>query len=245
MTTTKGEITISKVNIKKILGKMVTSPPSPNDTQYRLVAPASNGKKIDFLEITDIDEIIMDDHIPYKSPKEFFFPRCEKLLSFCGDRVEPCKPEKPTIIFGVKPCDLEALDVMAEVFMEGKFKDPFFAAHLENNLLIGVGCSNKKEGCFCNYLSVDMRYSNKCDLFLENIEDSYRVCYVSGKGREKLSPFIPELSVFENTNHLRQCLQTMSNAPTVSSTPTASDTPELQGKPPLPLPQCEPAFLTK
>ena len=211
---------------------------SSDGSYYRLAAPASNGKKIDFLEVinvdvgdVDIDKIIMDDCIPYKSPKEFFFPRYEKLLSFCGEKVEACKPERPFIIFGAKPCDLKALDTMSKIFTEGKFKDPFFTSHLENNLLIGVSCQEKKEGCFCDRLSVDMNYSDKCDLFLESIEDDYRVLYVSDKGRDKFSPFIPELTYFENLSHPTTELPSEADSLETPKLPTTSCAQKPQLKP--------------
>ena len=166
--------------------------------QYRVIAPMANGKIVDFLDVPDPADIVMDDSIAYKSPKEFFFPRCEKLLSFCDGEAVVSEPEKAVAIFGVRPCDLEALDTMSKIFLEGKFKDPFFAVHLEQNLLIGVGCREKNPGCFCEKLSVDQGYSDKCDLFLRNLEDSYEVGYVSEKGREKLSAFLPELKTFAN-----------------------------------------------
>ncbi|MCL2421695.1 MAG: 4Fe-4S dicluster domain-containing protein [Defluviitaleaceae bacterium] len=186
---------ITKADMKKVLAGIL------KDSQYRLAAPASNGKKIDFLEVADVSHVIMDDRIAYKSPKEFFFPRCEKLFSFSDDGAVISEQEKPCIIFGVKPCDLEALDVMSKIFMQGKFTDPFFASHLERNLIIGVGCQEKKKGCFCDLLSVDMSYSNKCDLFLENSHDDYIVRYVSDKGRDKLSAFTPGLAAFKNTEY--------------------------------------------
>lgn len=176
--------------MKAILAKMME--------QYRLVAPASNGKVVDYLAIADVDEVIMDDRIPYKSPKEFFFPRCEKILSFEKDGAVASSPGQSTAIFGVKPCDLEALAVMTRVFTQGKFEDPFFIAHRENNIVIGVGCQEKKPGCFCERLAVDMGYSRECDLFLENSGDSYTVLFVSDKGREKLGAYLPELASFEN-----------------------------------------------
>ena len=187
---------ISKVDMKAILAKMMRS--------YRLIAPASNGKVVDFLEITDVDAVLMDNRIAYKSLKEFFLPQYEKLMSFENGEAVANVSRLEKIIFGAKPCDLEALDTMSQVFIQGKFEDPYFAAHFENNLIIGTGCQEKKPGCFCEQVSVDMGYSNKCDLFLEDMGNSYRVLYVSDRGKEKLTPFIPELSNFDEVHEAKQ-----------------------------------------
>lgn len=183
-------ISIPKNDMKAMLAKIME--------QYRLVAPASNGKVVDYLTISDVEKVVMDDRIPYKSPKEFFFPRCEKIISFDEDGAVAAAPGQETVVFGVKPCDLEALAVMTRVFTMGKFQDPFFIGHRENNVVIGVGCREKKPGCFCERLAVDMSYSRECDLFLEDRGDSYEVLYVSDKGRDKLSAYLSELASFEN-----------------------------------------------
>ena len=185
-------MTFSKSTIKEALAKIIK--------QYPLKAPAirPGGKVIEFLEISNADTIIMDDSIPYKSPKEFFFPHCEKLLTFKDSEAIPHLAQGPFVVFGIKPCDLEALDTMAKVFAEGPFHDPYFAAHMENSLIIGVGCREKKPGCFCQRVGVDMSYSNKCDLFLEDNGDSYQVRHLSEKGRNKLPAFLPDLTSFKN-----------------------------------------------
>ena len=183
---------ISKSNMREALKKMME--------RYRVSAPASNGKVTDYLELDNADDIIMDNVIPYKTPKEFYLPRCDRLVSFKDGkaRANISEPEDGVVIFGVKSCDLEALGTMAKIFTEGKFKDPFFAANVENNLLIGVGCNSKKPGCFCDSLSVDLNYSDNCDLFLEDNGDDYKVLYVSEKGRLRLADFIEGIEDFVN-----------------------------------------------
>ena len=181
---------ITKSKMREVLANLSAA--------YPIAAPAEQGRVLDFLEITDISRIIMDDRITYKSPKEFFFPRCEKLLSFRAGEAVATMPKQGFAVFGAKPCDLDALATMTKVFTQGKFKDPFFAARLEQNLLIGVSCQEQKAGCFCEKLSVDRSISHQCDLFLEGTEDAYTVRYVSDKGRARLSAFIPHLNAFEN-----------------------------------------------
>jgi len=184
-------MTITKSNMKEILTKIMN--------KYRLIAPASrqDGKVIEFMEISDPNTIITDDHTAYKSPKDFFFPSCEKLLTYGESTATPHISQDKTVIFGMRPCDLEALARVAKIFTTGTFGDPYFSAHLENSLLVGVGCREKKPGCFCERLAVDKKHSDKCDLFLEDLGDEYQVQYVSEKGRSWLSSFI-DLAHFEN-----------------------------------------------
>ena len=183
------KITITKDRMREILSSFME--------ERRVAAPVADGKAIDFQEVDDVSRILMGDEIPYKSPKEFFFPRCEKIITFKGDEAVAEMPEKGLVLFGARPCDLEALKIMTAVFTTGKFEDPFFKARLDASLVIGAACLEKKPGCFCELRETDMRYSESCDLFLENRGDEYEALYVSEKGREALGGLIPGLDGFE------------------------------------------------
>ena len=184
------KITITKDRMREILSSLME--------EKRVAAPMQDGKVVDFLEVDEVSGILMGDEIPYKSPKEFFFPRCEKIITFKDDEAVAEMPEKGLVLFGARPCDLEALKIMTAVFTTGKFEDPFFKARLDASLIIGVGCLEKKPGCFCELRETDMHYSESCDLFLKNSGDGYEALYVSEKGREVLGGLIPGLDGFEN-----------------------------------------------
>ena len=179
------KVVISKARMREILALLMK--------ERRVVAPVSNGKVIDYLEVENVDSILMGDEIPYKSPKEFFFPRCEKIITFAGDEAVAEMPDQVLVLFGARPCDLEALKVMTAVFTGGKYEDPFFKAKLDSSLIIGVSCMEKKPGCFCERRETDMNFSDACDLFLKNTGDGYEPLYVSEKGREAFGGLLPEL----------------------------------------------------
>jgi len=187
------KITLSKNEIKNMLHKL--------SEQNIIYAPASNGKKLDYLQTSSIDDIIISDELPYKSPKEVFFPRCEKIITFINGEAAAPKREEKAVLFGARPCDLSALEIMKKVFTEGKFADPYFEERYDNALIIGIACVSKKPGCFCDKRETDMGYSDKCDLFLGAAGDNYEVLYVSEKGAAELGRVIEGLDKFENTAH--------------------------------------------
>ncbi|MCL1993892.1 MAG: 4Fe-4S dicluster domain-containing protein [Spirochaetes bacterium] len=184
-------ITVSKDNVKNMLNGFLK--------QRTLFAPAMNGKKLDYLPVANVDDIVFDDNLPYKSPKEIFFPKCEKIITFKDGEAEAEISKEQFVLFGARPCDLEALEIMKKVFTQGKFKDPYFQERYDNTLLIGLGCKDKKPGCFCDERETDMGFCDKCDLFLEMKGESYEVAYVSEKGREAFKPYIKGIESFENT----------------------------------------------
>ncbi|MCL2492433.1 MAG: 4Fe-4S dicluster domain-containing protein [Clostridiales bacterium] len=162
-------------------------------------APGSTGAKLEYLPVDDVSDIVFGDELPYKSPKDVFFPRCEKIVTFSENGAEAELPETQTVLFGARPCDLEALDMLKTILTQGKFKDPFFAARYENALIIGLACAEKKPGCFCDQRETDLDYSEKCDLFLRADGDKFEVLYVSDKGKKALGAHIPGLEQFKNT----------------------------------------------
>jgi len=69
--------------------------------------------------------------------KEHFFPQNEKILTFREDEAAAEYAEDATEI-EVTPSELDALDVLKRVFLEGKFADPYFAARCKNCTIIPI-----------------------------------------------------------------------------------------------------------
>ena len=154
-----------------------------------LAGPVDTGKVIEYHEGAAAADILMDDRVSYKSVKEFYFPQTELMFTFEGGEAVDNTDIKGYVIFGAKPCDLEALRVMSTVYSTGKYADPFFQRRFEANLLIGVGCLDRKPGCFCHELGVDKEFSDFCDIILVDEGESYLVVQLSEKGRLALKGY--------------------------------------------------------
>jgi hypothetical protein len=63
---------------------------------YDIIGPVMTDKVLDFKAVNDIKKLVISDDVPYKSPKEVFFPQREKVLSFTKDMevVEHKKSDK-------------------------------------------------------------------------------------------------------------------------------------------------------
>ena len=153
-----------------------------------LIGPVNTGKVIEFREAT-ADDILMDDQVSYKSLKEYYFPQTELMFTFKDDDVTDNTDIQGHVIFGARPCDLDALEVMKVVYTSGKYADSFFQRRFDKNLLIGVGCKNQKAECFCEEMGVDLEYSDFCDIMLADIGDSYIIRHLSEKGTRALESF--------------------------------------------------------
>lgn len=175
--------------------------------QMAIFAPVSNGKKLDYQRVSAPGDIVFSDELPYKSPKELFFPRSEKIIAFKDGEAVALHTSERFVLFAARPCDLEALAIIRKILTEGKFRDSFVEERFDNSLIIGLGCEGKKPGCFCDERETDLNYSDKCDLFFGVGEGGaggqreYEVMYVSEKGREAFGGYIKSLIGFENITH--------------------------------------------
>jgi ferredoxin len=144
------------------------------------------GGKPDYAEVVCADDIVLDDRLPYKSPKEVVFPGIENIMCFLEDRVEDAQALRPTLLVGAKPCDVAAMRVLDELFIgdKGRFKDSFYGAKRNCLTIVGMACAEKKKGCFCDERGTDPAFSPDCDGFLTPTEDGllYEALTEKGEG---------------------------------------------------------------
>jgi len=183
------EILVSKDDIKRLLECL--------GKERKLVAPVDTGRVIEFREvftsgIQDSIKILAKNTVSYKSLKEFYFPQAELMFTFTKDDIIDNISLPGYVIFGARPCDLEALRIMSVVYTTGKYNDPFFKRHFETNLIIGIGCTGEKPGCFCKEMEIDREYSNFCDIMLIDAGNDYSVVHLSEKGENALKE-VPEV----------------------------------------------------
>jgi len=167
--------------------------------ERKLVCPVDIGKVIEYREasILNVREgffapnstITINDRVTYNSLKSFYFPQTELMFTFDDEEVTDHSDMPGYVIFGARPCDLEALRVMSVVYSTGKYADPFFQRRFDANLLIGVGCKERKPECFCHELGIDKEFSDFCDIMLTDTGDDYLLEFLSDKGKESLKGF--------------------------------------------------------
>jgi len=135
---------------------------------YSVLAPVRYDGILDFRWIDDPLKIELGGQLPYKSPKEALFPRVEPIIRFEKDGITDACHEKPMIVVGVKPCDIASINMLDIIFSEknNKFDDPFYKRRRKNLITIGIECTQKSRGCFCEELGIDRSFSDGCDAFI-------------------------------------------------------------------------------
>ncbi len=131
------------------------------------------------------------------SPKHVLFPQFEKMLDFNFEKnpdkldevkinIDDAADMGKSVLFGLKPCDTEAIKRMDKVFTEGIVKDPYYAAKRENTLLITIGCNVAFEDCFCTMTGGSPYHFAHTDIGLMEVEGGYAVMALSEKGAQAI-----------------------------------------------------------
>ncbi|NPA94883.1 MAG: 4Fe-4S ferredoxin [Thermodesulfobacteria bacterium] len=150
-----------------------------------LIAPVRNGlgdvlyEKIHSIDHQEIDLSTQ----PQESAKAFLFPQSEALYTYdCsqGYRFSQEKDGRPTVLFGLRSCDISAILYMDVIFMRGP-KDLHYVRRREKTIIIGIGCNKPWENCFCNATKSGPFLEFGFDLQLTDLGDRYFV--ESGRAR--------------------------------------------------------------
>jgi len=154
---------------------------------FEVVGPVAKGDTYVFAQVTDPVELALEYDTTILPPKKYFVPPTEELMSFRsadGDVKESDPTDvSPRVIFGLHPCDINALMLMDNVFL-GEYEDPYYKARRDNTLLVGVNCTPNDQ-CFCNAWGTDEVHWG-FDIFLTDLGDRYFVSVRSVEGAELL-----------------------------------------------------------
>ncbi len=162
---------------KADLNNLVVSLAGP----YHVIAPVRTDA-VRFQEVKSADAIDLSGN-SYLPIKQFFFPQQETLFEFAGDRINVPLPESERrVFFGVRRCDLNAVNHQDRVYLEEP-QNPYYAARRKNAVFIGLHCAQPcNQYAFCG--SMDLKDYH--DLWMADRGDYYLVEAGSAEG-EKLA----------------------------------------------------------
>ncbi len=157
---------------------------------FELFGPVAKGEKFVLDRIEDPAELRLDFDTTLLPPKKLFFPPEDQMMRFRVADNEVLDDEvfaAPRMIFGLHPCDINALMLMDNVFT-GDYEDPYYTARRASTMIVGVSCV-PTESCFCNAWGTDEVHWG-FDVFLTDIGDRYFVSVHSVKGAELLDQHV-------------------------------------------------------
>ncbi len=148
---------------------------------YRIYAPLYNefGHQ-DYEPLTSdlVSAIVYNKPKPVSPLKIFFLPVKENVTTEDLD-------EKPAIIIGVPACDIEALGILDEIYLDESYEDRFYRMRRENTIIIGSDCFDINEHCHCTSYGINpWPSSSKGDLSVTINNDLVILRVLSDRGNK-------------------------------------------------------------
>lgn len=146
-------------------------------------------------EIDNIENLGDSFDTPF-SPKEILFPQEQGLLRF--DLTDPTKtleeieksPPDGSLLWGIRPCEARALELIHRVFNEGDYKDIYFNAFWQNITRVAVGCTDVRSTCFCTSFEGGSPFGTQgVDILATKVDTNWILEPISEKGERVIEKF--------------------------------------------------------
>ncbi|MGO8702350.1 MAG: 4Fe-4S dicluster domain-containing protein [Candidatus Brocadiia bacterium] len=165
--------------LQRLIGTAKTIAPVRQPSGHYLLKPVARA-----------DEVALDFPFLYYSAKEYLLPPGEPVLQFGRREGKPfVTPETDTeevILFGLHPCDLNAVWT-CEAFFTADNKDDNFLARRRHMTIVGLDCAKPcDEYAFCADMKTDVAQGGY-DVLLTDIGDAYFARAATERGEKLLA----------------------------------------------------------
>ena len=93
---------------------------------------------------------------------------------------------KPIAIIGARACDIAAMKIQDQHFLQQQFVDPYYQARRKNLLIIAVNCGHPADTCFCHSTGDGPFVDDGSDIVLTELENGFLCAAQTGKGEKLL-----------------------------------------------------------
>jgi ferredoxin len=166
----------------------------------RLLVPAREGASVMFREYKGGELCLSRATV---SPKAAVLPACETLFTFAKTKDSPDKDADkvagnpalalsvrqeaaPAIIFACRPCDAKGIAVLDRPYMNGPYRDPYYAARRKELLIVSLTCNAPCATCFCDWVGKGPADSEGSDVLMTQIGTGFVLEAVSQEGEALL-----------------------------------------------------------
>lgn len=113
-------------------------------------------------------------------PKDILFPNTEKMYSYtmCNQEVTDLKVHEDAenqVIFGIRPCDMQSINCLDDVFLTKTFVDEFYRKKREKFVAVCIGCTKVAPTCFCDSMGINPAKNEGADVMLYDLGNAYGV----------------------------------------------------------------------
>lgn len=117
------------------------------------------------------------------SPREILWRSERSADGAISFNVTEPEAEKLAVI-GVRACDIAALKLHDQHFLQQQFADPYYSARRENLFLVAVNCGRPAATCFCHSTGDGPFVEDGADIVLTELQDGFLVEALTEKGRQ-------------------------------------------------------------
>ncbi|NOZ69742.1 MAG: hydrogenase, partial [Deferribacteres bacterium] len=150
----------------------------------RVVGPVEAGRDKNgrpvyaFSDVHEFNDIRLNHTVTKLPAKRYFLPFREDLATFKIENDQWQKNiayniEQPFILFGLHPCDINALNKLDKVLLHSVYPMPYYAAKRKNMFIIGFDCIPQPY-CFCRSMGADTALHG-FDMFITDLGTRYFV----------------------------------------------------------------------
>jgi sulfhydrogenase subunit beta (sulfur reductase) len=104
----------------------------------------------------------------------------EQMMNILPDRPEPTK----RALIGVRACELAAIKIQDQVFLQGEVIDPHYQAHRQQLFIVAVNCGQTGNTCFCTSMHTGPAATQGYDLALTEVLSQHRHYFVVSVGSD-------------------------------------------------------------
>lgn len=181
---------------------------------YRCIGPTVRDGAIVFAELSSVSELpqgYSEAQAPgeYRlhqtgSPRYFAWangPQALKPLVFAPQEIQwtcerneqgemsfqiPRSDNQPIAVLGARPCDLAALYIHDQHFLQQQYQDPYYLARRQQLLLVAVNCTHPAATCFCASTGDGPRARYGYDLLLTEQDEGFVIEAHSDIGKQQM-----------------------------------------------------------
>ena len=166
--------------------------------KHRVYAPVRQQKMTNFQEISSADQVYLSLANTTLSPKSIMLPQSKAMFEFnlditagqAGILQETETDHFPRLIFGIRPCDARAFQLLDLNFNTPSHLDPWWVRRREITTLVGLACNNPCPTCFCTSVGSGPFATEGVDLLLIDVDDELIIRLETEKGQELLDDMV-------------------------------------------------------
>jgi ferredoxin len=146
--------------------------------EMTVFVPVYNGLNIEYKLFNDNQDQIVYNHAWPVTPLKTFFLPVKKNV------VIDEKIHNKRLIVGVPSCDLHALNLLDEIYLDDRFPDPIYKKSREDTILIGTDCHEIREHCHCKSYGIDPYPDEHADATLVSLDGNLLITLKTERGAE-------------------------------------------------------------